>query len=221
MNPFIDLMRQPSLVALAWALIHFLWQGALLGAAAFLILRGGRPERASTRYAIGVATLALMLVACAATFVILARQRPAANRDYAATSMVTFAPATATPPAAQHLIADAAAGGPRASASVPSPWRMAPFNPTTLLAIVMAWAIGVFAMTVRLTGGWVLTRRLATRAATAVSPAIDAAARAMAGRLDIGRPVAILESRAVVVPTLVGWLKPVILLPAAALAGLS
>ena len=87
--------------------------------------------------------------------------------------------------------------------------------------IVMAWAIGVFAMTLRLIGGWMLTRRLATRAAIAVSPSIDAAARAIAERLQIRRAVAILESGAVVVPTLVGWLKPVVLLPAAALAGLS
>ncbi len=46
MNTLIDLMRQPSIAALAWALIHFLWQGALLGGAAFLILRAGRPQRA-------------------------------------------------------------------------------------------------------------------------------------------------------------------------------
>ena len=76
-------------------------------------------------------------------------------------------------------------------------------------------------MTLRLIGGWVLTRRLATRAAIAVSPSIEAAARVIAERLHIRRAVAILESRAVVVPTLVGWLKPVVLLPAAALAGLS
>ena len=54
-----------------------------------------------------------------------------------------------------------------------------------------------------------------------MSPAIDAAARVIAERLRIRRAVAILESRAVVVPTLVGWVKPVVLLPAAALAGLS
>ena len=75
MNTLIDVMRQPSIAALAWALIHFLWQGALLGGAAFFILRAGRPQRAATRYAIGVTTLALMLVTCAATFVILARQQ--------------------------------------------------------------------------------------------------------------------------------------------------
>ncbi len=233
MNILIDLMRQPSIAALGWALIHFLWQGALVGGAAFLILRAGRPERASTRYAIGVTTLALMLMTCAATFVILARQQRAAAREPVVASAfahalrrdkstVTFAPAAATPSAAQHLIADSAVRGPQPSPSAPAPaWRVEPLEPGALLVIVLAWAIGVFTMTLRLIGGWMLTRRLATRAAIAVSPSIDAAARAIAGRLQIRRAVAVLESRAVVVPTLVGWLKPVVLLPAAALAGLS
>jgi len=94
-------------------------------------------------------------------------------------------------------------------------------DPALLSLIVVAWTLGVFAMSIRLFGGWLLTRRLATRAASAVSPAIDAAARAVAAKLQMRRAVAILESQAVAVPTLVGWLKPVVLLPAAALAGLS
>jgi beta-lactamase regulating signal transducer with metallopeptidase domain len=230
MTTLIEVMRQPSIAALAWALIHFLWQGALLGGIAFFILRAGRPQRAATRYAIGVTTLALMLVTCAATFVILARQQSATPLDSIAASTfahalrgdnatATFAPATATPPAAQQLVAEAVRGPQLSTTS--AMWRLEPLDPTALLVIVMAWAIGVFAMTLRLIGGWMLTRRLATRAAIAVSPSIDAAARAIARRLEIRRAVAILESGAVVVPTLVGWLKPVVLLPAAALAGLS
>ena len=90
-----------------------------------------------------------------------------------------------------------------------------------LSLVVVAWTLGVFAMSIRLFGGWLLTRRLATSAATAVSPAIDALARTVAARLRIRRAVAIVESQAVSVPTLIGWMKPVVLLPAAALAGLS
>ena len=70
----IDLrdFAQPATVdALAWTLLHFLWQGALLGFVAFVLLRFARPERATTRYAIGVATLGLMLIACITTFAIL------------------------------------------------------------------------------------------------------------------------------------------------------
>ena len=69
-----DFAQQATVDALAWTLLHFLWQGALLGFVAFMLLRFARPERATTRYAIGVATLALMLVACVATFAILSSQ---------------------------------------------------------------------------------------------------------------------------------------------------
>ena len=62
MTTLIDLMRQPSIAALAWALIHFLWQGALLGAAAVVILRATQGHRASTRYVVSVATLAAMML---------------------------------------------------------------------------------------------------------------------------------------------------------------
>src|SRR5687768_12534986 len=69
-----DLAQLQSLQVLAWTLVHFLWEGAVLGLGAFFILRIAKPERASTRYALSVATLALMLVTSAATFVVLSRQ---------------------------------------------------------------------------------------------------------------------------------------------------
>ena len=66
-TPFID---QTSIQALAWALVHFLWQGAVLGLMAFAVLRLGR-LRATTKYLIGVGTLAMMLAAPIATFLYL------------------------------------------------------------------------------------------------------------------------------------------------------
>jgi hypothetical protein len=46
----------------------------------------------------------------------------------------------------------------------------------------------------------------------AVSPGIDAAPTSIAERLRLRRAVAIVESSAVVVPTLVGYVKPLVLL---------
>ena len=40
-------------------------------------------------------------------------------------------------------------------------------------------------------------------------------------RLRISRPVQVLESSLAEVPTVVGWLRPVVLIPAAAVTGLS
>jgi Zn-dependent protease with chaperone function len=94
-------------------------------------------------------------------------------------------------------------------------------SPVWVPLVPALWMAGVAVLSLRLLGGWVLTRSLARRAVTVVPPAIDAAAREMARRLELQRAVAILESAAVTVPTLVGWLRPVVLLPAAALSGLS
>src|SRR5687768_12525221 len=206
MTTLIDLMRQPSITALAWALIHFLWQGALFGAAAFAILRATRTHRASTRYLIGVTTLAAMMLTFVATFVILARQQPSALPELRApaASVAAMEPVTTALPSPMQTIPS------RSRRSLGEGGQFHLIDPAMLSLIVVAWTIGVFAMSIRLFGGWVLTRRLATRAASAVSPAIDAAARTVAAKLQIRRAVAILESPAVSVPTLVGWLKPVV-----------
>jgi hypothetical protein len=73
----------------------------------------------------------------------------------------------------------------------------------------------------RLIGGWVLARRMVTRAVRPVAPDIALLTRRIAGRLALDRLVRIVESRAVSVPVMVGWLKPVILLPAVAVTGLT
>src|SRR5687767_8289675 len=221
MTTIFDLMQHPSIAALAWTLIHFLWQGALLGGAAFLTLRVVRPQRASTRYAIGVATLAAMVITCAMTFAIEMRPRPTVA-IVSGTSSTTFAPAVVAPSAARQLISDRAAVSVAGAVTGSSAaWPIELLDSRLLPVIVIAWLTGVLAMSVRLVGGWLLTRRMAHRAAVAVSPAIEAAARSVATRLQVRRAVAILELQLVAVPTLIGWLKPVVLLPTAALAGLS
>ncbi len=66
-----------------------------------------------------------------------------------------------------------------------------------------------------------VARRLVTRAIRPVAPEIHALARIVAGRLALDRIVHVAQSSAVSVPVMVGWLKPVVLLPAAAMSGLT
>ncbi|HEV2146927.1 MAG TPA: hypothetical protein VGR37_05975, partial [Longimicrobiaceae bacterium] len=59
--------EHPAVRALGWALLHFVWQGALvagLAALALHLLRGRSPQ---ARYAVGCAALVVMLVAPVAT----------------------------------------------------------------------------------------------------------------------------------------------------------
>src|SRR3712207_2696563 len=82
MTNALRLIDHPLIATLGWALTHFVWQGALLGLTAFFILRVVRPSRASTRYAVGVVTLAAMLLAPVATFLTSAGQTASARRAW-------------------------------------------------------------------------------------------------------------------------------------------
>ena len=76
-------------------------------------------------------------------------------------------------------------------------------------------------LSARLAAGWLIVERLRRRSTRAVSAPLAARVAKMARQLRVTRPVRALESAIVDVPTVVGWLRPVILLPASALAGLS
>ena len=194
--------------ALALALVHFLWQGALLAFVAAVLMRLVHGS-AQARYAIGVATLCAMAAAPAVTAAWLIQAEPATV--VAVQSVAIPAPdTTTTMTGGQRVISGAARVTEQAGAPV--------FPYAT--AILVAWALGVVLLSARLAGGWLIAHRLATRAVKPVVDELQQVARRLAVQLRLSRPVRILESASVAVPVMVGWLKPVVLLPAAAIAGL-
>ena len=72
MSPLLDLLDHAMVGALGWTLLHFVWQGALIGLAAFVVLRVVRPVDASVRYVIGLGALAAMLVTAGGTLAMMA-----------------------------------------------------------------------------------------------------------------------------------------------------
>jgi Zn-dependent protease with chaperone function len=97
-------------------------------------------------------------------------------------------------------------------AFAPEPW---------LPLLVLGWICGVLALSLRLMSGWVLVQRMKSHGTLPASESWQATALRLSRRLHIGRPVRLLQSSLVGVPTVIGWIKPVVLLPASALAGLS
>ncbi len=86
--------------------------------------------------------------------------------------------------------------------------------------LVAVWLAGVVAFTVRLIGGWRLTTRLRSVAVGPVPREWQESLDDLIRRMKISTPVRLLTSSLVAVPTVVGWLRPVILMPIGALAGL-
>jgi beta-lactamase regulating signal transducer with metallopeptidase domain len=87
--------------------------------------------------------------------------------------------------------------------------------------IVTAWFAGVALMSLRLATTWAATRRLHTIGTSPVPAPFRIALARLAAGLRVSRPVRLAQSALVEVPAVIGWLRPVILLPASALTGLT
>lgn len=207
-----DLLHEPAARAIGWALLHFVWQGALIGAVTALVLACLRRSAADVRYVVATIALALMTTMPIVTGV----QAWHADRDGAVAASRLDAPSV-TP------LADDSPALPVTSAAAPSqpsalngidlePW---------LPALVACWFAGVLVLTLRLASGWLWVQRMKFHGTAPVSASLDAIVARLARRLHITRCVRLSQSTLVDVPTVIGWIKPAILLPASALAGLT
>src|SRR5437870_3197950 len=70
-----------------------------------------------------------------------------------------------------------------------------------------------------LASGWATPRRLATAGTRPVSEAWRQALARLARQLRVSRPVRLLASALIEVPAVIGWWRPVILIPVSVLAG--
>ncbi len=101
-------------------------------------------------------------------------------------------------------------------------WRITPASlwQQALPWLVVAWIAGVGVSSARLLAGFRATVRLRTNNVVAAPAEWRLALSEIATRVRVAKPVRLLVSSLVAVPTVVGWLRPVILLPATALTGL-
>lgn len=86
--------------------------------------------------------------------------------------------------------------------------------------LVVTWLGGVALFSARLIGGWRITRRLRAVAVGPVPAEWRKTFEGLLRRMRVTAPVRLLTSSLVTVPTVVGWMRPVILMPVSALTGL-
>jgi len=86
---------------------------------------------------------------------------------------------------------------------------------------VLVWLAGAIMMSVWHFGGWLHVRRMRCRGTRPAGAVMQETFARMLQRLGVHRPVRLLESMRVAVPVVVGWLRPVILLPLGAVTALT
>jgi GWxTD domain-containing protein len=178
--------------AVAWALIHFLWQGALLGGVCWVALRALRITQA--RYAAACAVLGLMALSPVATVLLL-------MRESSGTRQITGAL-----PGIRGMVLG----------QLEPVWTSALFE-----WLPLVWAAGAAVLLLRACGGWWLARQRSLRGLCGVPRVVVEQVEGMKERLGVRRVVDVFESAVAATPQVFGWLRPLLLLPASALAGLT
>ena len=205
-------MSGPLVQSVSWALVNLVWQGVLVAGALALALWLVPGRHAGVRYVLACGALLVMTVLPAVS-----AARHYAEREVAVPEVPLASVASTVleaPPAAALIVSAPIAGAPallvRASELCERHARW----------IVLAWAAGVLYGSVRVLSSWRRLVRLC-RSAEPVGPAEGAALERLCSALGIRRAVRLLASRDILVPATVGWLRPVVLVPVAALGGLS
>ena len=213
----------PYLQIAGWALIHFVWQAAAIAGAASALLRLTRRRSASARYVIACASLVAMLAAPAVTARLMwtTMPSPADAASIGAVTETADAALKSRSPSGHDAAlkgrAPSRGAGDRAAVAE----GLSPAIERFLPGITLAWLTGVVLLLARMAGGWWHVRRLHRIALASPSSRWQTACRRLAYRLGLPAAAHVVESALVDVPTVIGWLRPAILLPIAALASLS
>ena len=207
MRGFAGWVTADTVRLIGLTLLHFLWQGIAIAAAAFAGMTVTR--RASTKYLVAVAMLALMVAAPAVTVFVLSEQPVTAPAmDATAGLSKTGKPQIATLAATAQVFNFGSARTEKASSIY-------------LLWFVEAWFGGVLLLSLRPAAGFLLIERMRIKKGAPVTRLLHARCLELQRRLRLSRVVQYCESVQLQAPAVVGWFRPVVLLPVSALTGLS
>jgi beta-lactamase regulating signal transducer with metallopeptidase domain len=208
MRDFARWVNTETMRLIGMALLHFLWQGVAIAAAAFMGMTLVR--RAAAKYVVSVAMLALMMASPVITFLLLAQRHDMPVPTASATRLINPAPPqfAAMPSGPAQFFKLGTADSNKDSSIY-------------LLWFVEAWFLGVVLLSLRPAAGFLLIERMRIKKGAPVTGALRERCLELQERLGLSRVVQYCESLQLQAPAVVGWFRPVVLLPVSALTGLS
>lgn len=184
------------MTAIGWALVHFVWQGALIAVLLSFVLRGMRESSPQMRYVASCLSLLAMTLCVPATALFLN------GTDGAA------APSTIAFTGTREVIANA-------YISQSAMHALRAWLETHMHWVVLLWAMGASLLLLRSAGGWYVARKQSRLGLSLEYPLSK-----LMERLEMTGVVEIYKSATATTPQVFGWLKPVIVVPVAVLAQL-
>ncbi len=179
-------------LALNSALLHLVWQGVVVAFVLWIALAMLRRHSANARYLVSCLALGALAAMPVVTACVVYTRPAAGSAIIVLTNIVSISPL----PAETNWLALAQA------------W------------VLPVWACGVALLSIRLLWGYAKVSTL-RRSGDAAEPAVLAMVSRLSERVGVTRTVRVLVSSFADGPSVIGWLKPVVLLPAATLLGLT
>lgn len=202
----------PAYYAIAWTVIHAIWQVALV----VLLTAGSQAAiknmTSTMRYAIWVSSLALILGGSVATFMYYYNLDPSLLLLDDATQ-ISVAAASETD--LKTTLTVSGAQDPFTMGAVVS------YVNEHILFIVMLWLVGMVIALIRLLGNIGYVEYLKSKFNFPVDPYWEELLQSLKSKMGIGKNVQLLESALVMSPMVIGHLKPVIFFPMGAINRLS
>jgi bla regulator protein blaR1 len=217
MNIISQLLPPAIVKAIGWTLLHSLWQGLAVALLLALLLVLLRRSPAAIRYFMATGAMLTFTVLSSLTFV----------REYRQASIPVPAQASYTPAGinAMGLPLELTMGADMGP--ITDNFSLARLYPSFqayflqhLPLLVLIWVMGVIVLLIRFAGGYAYTQRLKHYKTIELPLSWQQTLHSLAVAANISRPVKLLESALVKVPMMIGYIKPVILLPLGTIAGL-
>jgi beta-lactamase regulating signal transducer with metallopeptidase domain len=214
MNAVFAILNEPFMRQVGLAVLHSLWEGALVGMVFVLLRFALRRRSASMRYLAGCLSLVALVAAPLLTLFMEPATLPVTGPGVSAGTVLSGAAAS---------VRSVSSFG-KSYISNSTYWSIQ--GGTDFLArlapvLASVWVLGVTFFSVRLMRSYWCAGKLRTRDHEPVDAGWMESLDDLRCRLGVSRPVRLLKSALVQVPTVIGWVRPVILLPTATLTGLT
>eukprot|EP00456_Euglypha_rotunda_P071582 TRINITY_DN640_c0_g1_i6.p1 TRINITY_DN640_c0_g1~~TRINITY_DN640_c0_g1_i6.p1 ORF type:complete len:1114 (-),score=275.95 TRINITY_DN640_c0_g1_i6:14006-17347(-) len=243
MTALTSMMQQPAIRAFGWTLVHFVWQAAAIAAFVAILLPGLRRISSQSRYLLLCTTFTAMAISPVVTWCWMMATLPVAPSLTSIAGISTdevdafMAPIDGGPhrrvtanEVVDHIdsITSLTTEASAMSTAAPAPLSVATWKDRlqqliepSLAWLIGTWFVGVCALSMRLFAGWRVVQQLRLRSVTPVAHVWQDRLTVLSQRMRISTPIKLMESALVDVPTVIGWLRPMVLLPTSFLTGLA
>ncbi|MBW8016747.1 MAG: M48 family metalloprotease [Planctomycetes bacterium] len=231
MEFFDNILTQAIVQRLGWMLVHFVWQAATVALVLAILLKMLRKSSPNLLYIVACLGLVAVVAGPVVTMNLIPVDETYLPVEAAVATALDpepvadiSAPVEIEPSASIEMPAidvEFPTESIAAAPAIPLRQRITEILEPNLPYLVMAWLLGVFGLSVWYLGGWTQLQKLRRKMVKPVDERLRHKLKELSALLGVNRAVEIVESALVESPAVIGWLKPVILLPASILTGFS